>query len=284
VQKVTVSEEPRERTRPVAPSEATIARSARRAAELHAAIESEEQTPYCRSIRTELSALVERTNTPGFWDDAAVASATMERLYQLERVLERFDALRRRAEGLDEMARQVQRSRQRTRLPELRQAIGEVEVHLEVARLELAGAAAGGESSEIVVRVTPVGEADEWAESLVEMYRAWAERTGRPVSRDEESGRSLTIGGPSTWTLMRHEAGLHRRLAPEGDQSLARVSVLDGRPEAVRDGEDAVIVRVYSQGRRQFVRDPRTGASVGDVSSVLAGGKIDEFLLAALKL
>jgi len=284
VQKVTVSEEPRQRAQPVAPSEATIARAARRAAELHAEIDGEEQSPYCRSLRTELSALVERTSTPGFWDEAAVASATMERLYQLERVLERFESLRRRAEGLAEMARQVQRNRNRGRLPELRQAIGEVEAQLEGARLELAGAASGGESSEVVVRVTPVGGADDWAEELVEMYRAWAERTGRPVSRDGDGARSLTIGGPSTWILTRHEAGLHRRLAPEGDQSLARVTVLDEGAESAWEEEDAVIVRVYSQGRRQFVRDPRTGASVGDVASVLAGGKIDEFLLAALRL
>jgi hypothetical protein len=45
-----------------------------------------------------------------------------------------------------------------------------------------------------------------------------------------------------------------------------------------------VVVRVYSQGRRQFVRDPRTGAKVGDVAAVLGAGRIDDFLLAALRL
>src|SRR5207253_3929492 len=108
---------------------------------------------------------------------------TMERLYEVERVLERFDALRARCEGLGEMAKQMRRNRDRARLAELRQAIAEIEDGLDVSRLELAGAAAGGETSEVVVRVTPVGAAGEWAESLIGMYAAWAERTGRQTSR-----------------------------------------------------------------------------------------------------
>src|SRR5206468_2300583 len=119
-----------------------------------------------------------------FWDDSTHAKATMERLYQVERVLERFDAIRSRAEGLAEMARQVQRNRHRGRLAELRQAIAEVEAGLEGCRLELAGAAAGGESSAVVVRVTPVADAAEWAAELLGMYVAWAGRTGRESSRE----------------------------------------------------------------------------------------------------
>jgi ATP-dependent Clp protease ATP-binding subunit ClpC len=284
VQKVAVEEVPRRATREVAPgTEATLARAAKRALELYGSLEMEAETPAAQSLRTEHSALVERTSTPGFWDDAPVATATMERLYRVERVLERFDALRSRAEGLAEMAKQMQRNRHRGRLPELRKAIAELEDGLEVSRLELAGAAAGGETSEVVVRVTPVGGADEWADALAGMYLAWARRTGREATRAGGAPLAVSISGPSTYALLRREAGLHRHTAAEGESQLARVAVSTNGASA-EDGDDGVVVRVYAQGRRQFVRDPRTGARVGDVAAVLGAGKIDDFLLAALRL
>jgi ATP-dependent Clp protease ATP-binding subunit ClpC len=284
VEKVTVPAKPRRSTRPPAPpTEATLSRAGRRASELHAELESENRAAPAQSLRMELSALVEQTGTPGFWDSSAHAKATMERLYQVERVLERFDALRGRAEGLAEMALQVQRNRHRGRLAELRQAIAEIEAALEGCRLELAGTAAGGESSEVVLRITPVAGADEWAAELLGMYVAWAARTGRESSRRSGAALSVSIKGPSTFALLRREAGLHRRVFADVEPQLARVTVAaNGASDT--GGDDPVVVRVYAQGRRQFVRDPRTGARVGDVTAVLGNGRIDEFLLAALRL
>jgi ATP-dependent Clp protease ATP-binding subunit ClpA len=284
VQKVTVPDEPRRAERPAAVStQATLARVARQAEALHGELEAEDAAPATLSLRTELSALVEATAAPGFWDDSAHAKATMERLYQVERVLERFDDLRRRAEGLAEMARQVQRNRDRGRLTELRQAIADVEASLAACRLELAGAAAGGEASQALLRVTPVAGADEWASELVGMYLAWAERTGRDAERVDGSPFALAIRGPATFGLLRRESGLHRRVVGDDAPQLARVAVSNGTV-AGTEGDDPVVVRVYAQGRRQFVRDPRTGASVGDVAAVLATGRIDAFLLAGLRL
>ena len=285
VQRVSVPDDaPPRRERPAAVStQATLARAARRAEALHQELEAEDAAPHALALRTELSALVEGTSAPGFWDDAGGAKATMERLYQLERVLERFDDLRRRADGLADMARHVQRNRDRGRLAEVRQAIADVEAGLEACRLELAGAAAGGATSEAVLRVTPVGGAEAWAAELVAMYLAWAARTGRDAEPVEGAPFALSIRGPATFGLLRREAGLHRRTVGDAAPQLARVAVSNGSGPAA-DGDDPVVVRVYAQGRRQFVRDPRTGASVGDVGAVLAGGRIDAFLLAGLRL
>jgi hypothetical protein len=182
------------------------------------------------------------------------------------------------------MARQMQRNRDRSRLPELRQAIAEIEDALQVCRLELAGAAAGGEMSQALVSVTPVAGADEWASELVAMYVAWAERTGRDASRTPGGAPfAVSIHGPSTFGLLARETGLHRCVFADAEPQLARVAVsADGQPPG--QGDDPVVVRIYSQGRRQFVRDPRTGAKVGDVTAVLGAGRIDDFLLAALRL
>jgi hypothetical protein len=76
---------------------------------------------------------------------------------------------------------------------------------------------------------------------------------------------------------------LHRRVVGDAAPQLARVAVSSNGTSVGGDG-DSVVVRVYAQGRRQFVRDPRTGARVGDVAAVLGTGRIDDFLLAALRL
>jgi ATP-dependent Clp protease ATP-binding subunit ClpA len=282
LQTVEVPEQPQPRRRPAATAatEETLARAARRAAALRDEIEEEDASPSVQALRTQHSALVERTGRPGFWDDNAEALRTLDRLYALERILERFDALRLRAEGLAEMGRQMGARRDRTRLAELRRAIVEIEEGLSACRLELAGTAAGGDETEVKLRVTPVAGASEWAQSVAAMYRAWAERTGREAKSSGGSALVLVIRGGSADTLLAGEAGLHRYTGPDDETVLARVSIsVDGESEP---GDDGAVVRVYSEGRRQLVRDPRTGARVGDVSAVLRG-KIDEFLLATLR-
>jgi hypothetical protein len=278
---VEVPPQPQPRRRRAAEeTEATLARAARRAALLHEELEQEDDSPAVQTLRTQHSALVERTGQPGFWDDNAAALRTLDRLYAVERILERFDALRLRAEGLAEMGRQMGARRDRSRLAELRRAIVEIEEGLSGCRLELAGAAAGGDETQVKLRVTPVGGASAWAQSVAAMYRAWAERTGREAKSSGGSPLVLVIRGGSADTLLAGEAGLHRYTGPDDETVLARVSIsVDGESEA---GDDGAVVRVYSEGRRQLVRDPRTGARVGDVSAVLRG-KIDEFLLASLR-
>lgn len=116
------------------------------------------------------------------------------------------------------------------------------------------------------------------------MYLAWAARTGREATRAAHVPFAASIRGPSTFGLLRREAGLHRRVVGDAAPQLARVAVSSNGTSVGGDGDDSVVVRVYAQGRRQFVRDPRTGARVGDVAAVLGTGRIDDFLLAALRL
>jgi hypothetical protein len=211
----------------------------------------------------------------------------------VEQVLDRLDALRRRAHGLLEMGRHLRASRDRPRLPELRLAADEIDEALLLTRVELAGAAAAGDAAAAVVRVTPIGaDAGRWADELLVMYEAWAVRTGRDaVTGDGPGGRVLTISGLSSYDLLAPEAGLHRRLVADGGSPLARVSVAreqtggaPGQPtdEEALDGA-GTIVRVYDSSRHRAVRDPRTGVRVKDPDRVLREGRIDAFLLAGLR-
>ena len=275
---------PRSRSR-ASREEGTAARAVRSAGDFEDELESEAAAPVITDLRAEHSELIAATNAPDFWDDAERARATLGRAYQLGHVLDRFDHLLRRAAGLTELARQISANRTRSRTGEVWAALQELQDALAVSRLEIEGAAAG-DGRGALLRVTPVGEgAGEWAAAVLAMYCAWAERTAREVARRAD-GSGVEIGGPSTFDLLAGEAGLHRKVGAQGNSLLARVAV-----SAV--GEDAAggatappastVVRVYEDGRRRVVRDPRTGARATHLNAVLEEGRIDPFLLAWMR-
>ncbi len=239
------------------------------------------EDPVMQSLALELDRLLSNTHEPGFWDDPDGARAVLARYYQLERCFERFATLRSRIDGLDELLAAIRRRRQPARLAEARDAIAEIDTAAELLWLEITGAAAGSDGNTAYITVTGVGAlANEWASDLTGMYAAWAERTGREARRTGDEAE-VQIEGISSYLLLRAESGLHRWVDDEHASILARVSVRQSPREDDREG--ATIVRQYYQGRRQFVRDPRTGVRVNNVEAVLNQGAIDAFLIAATK-
>jgi ATP-dependent Clp protease ATP-binding subunit ClpC len=272
---------PRARRAEVA-QDASLSRAEKHAASLLGRVAAEADGELVGELREERTELVEQTNTPGFWDAPDRARSVLERLYQIEQALEHLDHLLQRADGLREMARQMKQNRHRARLGELRQALDEVEDETEVVRLELAGARAGSDQGPALIRIVPVDGAEEWAEALVAMYTRWAERTGRQAERVQEHRYALSVGGLSARDLLRNERGLHRHIHGE-NVFLARVIIEPAGSDGESTGRPEV-VRVYSEGRQQFVRDPRSGIRVGDVGSVLRQGRIEEFLIGGVRL
>jgi ATP-dependent Clp protease ATP-binding subunit ClpA len=261
----------------------SLVRSATAAAELAELVEAEQASAVVTSLRADVSVLVTLTHEPSFWDDPERARATLARLYELQATLGRLDTLQERADGLAEMGRQMRLHRDRRRVPELRQAIAEIEDLLTACRLELA-AAISGPSADAIVVVTPVSaEAEDWAAALLAMYAAWAERTGRQAA--PLRGR-LGISVSASFELLAGEGGLHRRELPDRSVELARVTVVrrddDGEGDAAGPDDSGVVVRIYADGRRRGVRDPRSGVRVGNVDAVLRAGEIDAFILAGL--
>jgi ATP-dependent Clp protease ATP-binding subunit ClpC len=289
LERVTVPEKAERRRAPrAAAQEATLSKAAGEVEDLVERLGAEKATPTVGSLRQEASELIQETHEPTFWDDQERARSTLARIYRIERVLDDLDALHGRATGLAEMARQMKLKRDRGRLAELRGAIDEIEDGLLVARLELAGASAPSGVHDAALRVTPVGgESGAWANDLLAMYAAWAERTGRDFRpSDDDLTCACVIEGLSSFDLLVGESGLHRRVLPDRSVFLARVSVTsaeDGAEAPQAEDDPGAIVRVYEEGRRQAVRDPRTGVRVGNVESVLRGGRIDAFLLASLR-
>ena len=153
-------------------------------------------------------------------------------------------------------------------------------------QLETVAAACAEHADDADVRVVPIGPgAEDWAEVLVDMYAAWAQRTGRTASPLDGEPPALRISGAATFALLRNERGLHRRRLRNGTTLLARVTVSEaGLPfEPPADDDPATVIRGYSEGRHIFVKDTRTGLRTADVEGVLERGLIDDFLVAELR-
>jgi hypothetical protein len=166
----------------------------------------------------------------------------------------------------------------KTRLSEVRNAVEEIEDAADLLRLEIHGAAAGTAETTAVVHVHGIGpDTENWALELPGMYESWATRTGRKVSR-LENRTALRIEGVASYQLLLGETGFHRRLSDHGPSLLARVTVRQSS-DTDREDDTAEIVRQYHEGRRQYVKDPRTGARSSNVRAVLDAGRIDAFLL-----
>jgi ATP-dependent Clp protease ATP-binding subunit ClpC len=239
------------------------------------------EDPLVEAITLETERLLDSTHSPGFWDDPDQAREVLSRYYQLDRCAGRFASLRDRADGLSELAVVARRSRQKSRLSEIREAISEISEMADLLQLEMSGAASGTDANVAHVSVIAVGAgAEGWRQELLAMYAAWAERTGRRAELNETS-QMLEIDGLSSYQLLRAEGGLHRIADGEHSSVLARVLVREHPDDDA--GESAEIVRQYYRGRRQFVRDPRTGVRVKHTDAVLLEGRIDPFLIAAAR-
>jgi ATP-dependent Clp protease ATP-binding subunit ClpA len=272
----------RERRAPA--EDATFTKSEHAAASFAEQLAADQASALADELRATVSDLIDTTHEPAFWDAAADARATLQRIYRLEQLLDRFDGLRERAAGLTELARRVRESHNRARLAEIAGALNEMDDQLIILRLELAAAAAGGEGNVAVVRVLPIGRAATWANQLLAMYVAWADRTARDATQGDDDGASVTISGPATLDLLAGETGLHRHIRRDGSEELARVII--EAPEATLGGESddaGTVVRVYEEGKRRVVRDPRTDIRESHVIDVLTKGRIDAFLIAALR-
>lgn len=240
------------------------------------------QNPALRAVQEEADRLLAETHEPTFWDDPDQARAVLARYYELQRCSERLTALTRRADGLTEMARAMVAANDRTRLSELRGALEEIEDEADLLRLEVQGAAAGSSDATALVAVNGIGSgADTWASEILTMYERWAARTGRDAKPSKPG--TIVIVGLSSYQLLRGEQGLHRRVGDHEASLLARVSVTRLGEPASGEGT-ADIVRQYQQGRRQYVKDPRTGVRTTNVRAVLDRGEIDTFLLNAARL
>ncbi|MFZ1107712.1 MAG: AAA family ATPase [Rhodomicrobium sp.] len=135
------------------------------------------------------------------------------------------------------------------------------------------------------------GDAGEWRETLLAMYRAWASARNMQVTeaRRAKEAPILLIGGFGAYRTLAHEAGLHVLEMPEEDRSLDRVTARV-RVAAAPFGEipqaklhatlaaalsqsplSNAMVRRYRNGASPLVRDMAAGWRTGRLDAVLRG-------------
>lgn len=284
-------------------------------------IEIDEASPVVQRLRREATALLARTHEPSFWDDQATARNIMSRIYHVERVLKRRDALADRAEFLEERGRQIKLHRDRRGVAGLARDVDRLQAEWAYLEMELAGVGAGEGHDVALLRVSAVGrESEPWAATMLQMYTAWARRKGYEyhafdpladgsAAQDAQPG-AVFLKGSNVYEFLRVEAGLHKLNESARDERrriLARVTVLPIPENVAADVTDFVqlepelrqllatsvdggdgrggqaVVRMYYQGRQRYVRDPRTGVRLNDLQAVLRDGEIDAFLLASLR-
>lgn len=177
-------------------------------------------------LRLTLDSLNDRTQRPGFWDDADSAQKVLQERALVESTLQGFERAQREVRDLREllelsvhendvsMAGEVA-----SQLPDLERRVRQ----MEVARM-LSGPV---DKADAIVTIHPGAggtESQDWAEMLLRMYLRWCERKGfkteivdqQPGEEAGIKGASFTVQGLYAYGFLRAENGVHRliRISP----------------------------------------------------------------------
>ena len=210
-------------------------------------------------------------------------------LYQLQQLAERRTAIARpRRAGSPGWRSRCRQSRDRHRLPELRDARRRDRGRPRArCRLETSPAAHSEREATRDVRVTPIGpDAEPWAEALLAMYAAWAERTGRerrparrrPARAADRRRREPRAAPPRDAACTGAGSPTADAARPRGGR--ARPASRPSRRATRRPPpSSAATARAGTSSSR--TREP--GRRRRDVAGVLERGLIDDFLVAELR-
>jgi ATP-dependent Clp protease ATP-binding subunit ClpC len=171
--------------------------------------------------------LLAQTQAPDFWDVPERAGVLLRSFRAVEAQLQAQERL---AASCESAHRVVRETKGEARLATAARAV-EAAAH-EVQLAEARVAAGGSTGDEVLLELSlPSGEDEEhlrWLETLLTMYRGWAERRGYQVVAVGEGVRPvrvlLHVAGPGVVGFLAGEEGLHRR-QEENDRALARVRV-----------------------------------------------------------
>ncbi len=150
----------------------------------------------------------------------------MRQIAEAEETIERWSALRRRADDIAALIELASEAEDESIAPELNGELDQLEAALNTAELEQLLANESDRLGAIVDINAGAGgtEAQDWAEMLLRMYTRWAERKGYRVSlADMVEGdvagiksATLEIEGPYAYGYLKGESGVHRlvRISP----------------------------------------------------------------------
>jgi ATP-dependent Clp protease ATP-binding subunit ClpC len=181
-------------------------------------IEAHIAGPRYQALEARAVELLEETGKPTFWDDNERARQIFSAIYHIERVTDRFNDLRSRAERLAETAEMIRRHGDAAGLQRLAAGFEQLERDVSLTELELlAGQSEALATDAAFLCVTPVSaphtrEAGDWPATIAEMYARWANRKGHEVELVSEPGADpvLLVRGPNIASILCGEQGVHK--------------------------------------------------------------------------
>ncbi len=174
-------------------------------------------------LRTRVDELERELGAPGFWDDQQHAAKVSAEHARLNRRLERYEALERESNDLNEL---LGLSSDDGELDEVAQSVETLRDQLKTVEQDALfnGEYDGGDAVVSIQAGAGGTDAQDWAEILLRMYSRWAADRSLKIeileaSEGEEAGlksTTFTVQGENAYGTLKAERGVHRlvRLSP----------------------------------------------------------------------
>jgi len=209
----------------------------------------------------EIARLEERMASPAFWDSPEKAQEVVQQLKNLRSVVEPLRSATQSCEDLSELASMISESP--TIMDEIEPEVVKLEESIEQLELK---ALLNGPMDEcgaiLAVHAREGGlDANDWAEMMLGMYIAWAQKhgyTAELVDRSDNEGAGITqatviIRGPSAYGYLKGEEGIHRlvRISPYNAEGKRQTSfaAVDVSPEV----SDSLEIEINEKDVREDV-------------------------------
>jgi peptide chain release factor 2 len=176
--------------------------------------------------REDIQEIESRIALPGFWDDNESAQNVLRERTSIEKVLECWDGLVRKADDIRVLIELGSEVEDEATLAEAHELNAELEKSVEAAEFQRMLSGPHDRSSCYLSINSGAGgtESQDWAEMLLRMYLRYCERKGWRTEITEyqpgdEAGMkscTVTVTGEYAYGYLRAEAGIHRlvRISP----------------------------------------------------------------------
>jgi peptide chain release factor 2 len=231
------------------------------------------------AVKEEIAALEVEVSAPDFWNDQERARTESQKLSDLKKEYEAWNALRTELEELRELMALDETDEVFEKEAEAKMTSLEATYH----SMEFAMLMRGPHDASNAVMAIHAGaggtDAQDWAEMLMRMYFRYAEQKGWKVklvdeSRGGEAGiKSATffVEGRHAYGYLQHEAGVHRlvRLSPFNADALRQTSF--ALVEVLPELDNSVEVDIKPDDLRidTFISGGKGGQSVNTTYSAV---------------
>lgn len=213
------------------------------------------------NLKLKLEELNYQMEVPGFWDDMEFAQKTMQDKKRMETKLERFSALEKDVDDVEELIQLAEEENDDSLAEEIQTIYHSYQERSEAMRIETLLSEEYDKNNAILSVHAGAGgtDAQDWTEMLLRMYTRYAEAKGYQVKfldyqDDNEGGiksATLLISGENAYGYLKNEKGVHRlvRISPFDSSgrrhtSFASVDVMPELPDTVTVDIDPKDLRI----------------------------------------